>query len=185
MTLRSVLHRRGGPAGLLCAFMVLACGDVSDLGPGPSPTVGDGCGPCVLPTGPPEPDPGEPSGGPCVTSVDCAGGLVCGYEPTEGCDARGQCVAQVAGPSGVPACGCDGSEVQYVAPGFTIVPVASPSPCAGDSGATDAGESEGGDAGGTDAEDAQAADSEANDAEVNDGEANDGEPGDGDVNEKG
>jgi hypothetical protein len=76
-------------------------------------------------------------GGPCVTSVDCSGGFVCGYPPTAGCSAQGACVAQVSGAPGGPACGCDGTPVQYVVPGYTSEPVASPGAC--DGGAVDAG----------------------------------------------
>ena len=36
---------------------------------------------------------------------------------------------EVSGAAGPPACGCDGNPVQYVAPGYTSVPVASPTAC--------------------------------------------------------
>jgi hypothetical protein len=74
----------------------------------------------------------------CVTSVDCAGGLECGYDPAGGCTAGGTCVAQVSGPEAPAACGCDGLPVQYVAPQFTSQPVASALPCGWDAGAADA-----------------------------------------------
>jgi hypothetical protein len=97
------------------------------------------------------------AGSACVTSLDCGGALVCGYDPKDGCDAQGECVAQVSGPAGPPACGCDGSPAQYVAPGFTSVPVASAEPCD-----FDAGEA------GTDADAEQADDGSAGDAKVRD-----------------
>ncbi len=92
-----------------------------------------------------------------MTSIDCAGGLVCGYDPTQGCDAPGSCVAQVSGPEGPPACGCDGLPVQYVTPTSTSAPVASPLSCGADAGAetTDAGQR---DASETDAEAGDASD---------------------------
>jgi hypothetical protein len=72
----------------------------------------------------------------CVTSIDCPGASVCGYSATAGCEATyGICVGQVSGPSGAPACGCDGNPVQYVAPGYTLVPVASPVACGLDASA--------------------------------------------------
>jgi hypothetical protein len=107
----------------------------------------------------PPPFPSQPAGGSCVTSIDCAGGLVCGYDPTQGCEAPGSCVAQVSGPEGPPACGCDGLPVQYVTPTSTSEPVASPLPCDADAGTetqdaaqpdaseSDAGEGDASDAG--------------------------------------
>jgi hypothetical protein len=184
MRLTSVLLRRGGLASLLCGVTVLACNSASSS-LALVPFEEDACGPCGgASTGPP-PVPAEPDGGPCVTSVDCAGGLVCGYDPAGGCDAQGECVAQVAGPSGVPACGCDGSPVQYVAPGFTSVPVASPTSCGADSGAVDAGGSDAAaDDGDTTSDGSDGSDGEASDGDLNDGEASDGDLNDGDVNEK-
>ena len=111
-----------------------------------------------IPVGPPLQFPSQPEGGICVTSIDCAGGLVCGYDPTQGCDAPGSCVAQVSGPEGPPACGCDGLPVQYVTPTSTSEPVASPLPCDSDAGAAtqDAapGDASEGDASAGDANDA-------------------------------
>jgi hypothetical protein len=180
MRLTSVHLRRGGLASLLCAVTVLACNSATS-GLALVPFEEDACGPCgVASTGPP-PVPAEPAGGGCVTSVDCAGGLVCGYEPVNGCDAPGECVAQVSGPAGAPACGCDGNPVQYVAPGYTSVPVASPTSCGADSGAVDAGMSDAG------ADDGDATGSDGSDGEVSDGDLNDaidGDLNDGDVNEK-
>jgi hypothetical protein len=71
-------------------------------------------------------------GGSRVTSVDCSGGEVCGFDPKGGCNAPGACVPQAAGPAGLPACGCDGTPVQYVAPGYASAPVDSPYPCGSD-----------------------------------------------------
>jgi len=101
---------------------------------GPPPPVDAGA--TIPPSTPPIPVAQQSAGGPCVTSIDCAGGLVCGYDPDGGCASPGECVAQVSGPAGPPACGCDGTPVQYVAPGYTSVPVASPTACEEDSGVT-------------------------------------------------
>jgi hypothetical protein len=139
----------GGGAG------TAAVGDSGDVTPPPP-----GCGafePCAVeldaaPIGIPTFEggislPGFP-GGPddeggggglsCVTSVDCSGGEVCGFDPNGGCNAPGACVPQTAGPAGPPACGCDGTPVQYVASGYTSAPVASPYPCGSDGGDGDA-----------------------------------------------
>ncbi len=90
--------------------------------------------------GPPPPSSSaEPPGGPCVTSIDCGGDLVCGYDPTAGCAALGQCVEQEPGPAGPPACGCDGLPVQYVALGWTNAPAASPLSCGAEAGVDAAG----------------------------------------------
>ncbi len=151
---RRFLARRGSVYSLLVGLASVAC----NSGTAPPGVAGEdddsgfceGCceGPCSEPpfgeagaVPPPidaelvedvaftSPPPNQSEGGPCVTSIDCAGGLVCGYDSKAGCDAQGECVVEVSGAAGPPACGCDGNPVQYVAPGYTSVPVASPTAC--------------------------------------------------------
>lgn len=98
----------------------------------------DGCDGCAPPGSSSSGVPSQALGEACVTSIDCGGGLECGYDPTQGCSAGGTCVAQISGGEAPAACGCDGLPVQYVAPGFTSDPVASPYPCGEDGGSGDA-----------------------------------------------
>jgi len=88
----------------------------------------------------------------CATTSDCmVAGEVCGFGASGGCAASGVCVFHdpPTGLNGViySACGCEGQNVLYVAPGWTSAPVANPSPCTDASAADDAGDAGTGDAG--------------------------------------
>jgi hypothetical protein len=146
-------------AGDGCSFCCPGCSCACGGGAGSSSGVieSEDAGFSVPPT---QGSPAGVLGSSCVTSIDCGGGLVCGYEANAGCNAPGSCVQEPSGAPGPTACGCDGLPVQYVAPTYTSVPVASPLPC-GDEAGVDAGV----DAGDTNVDDASSDGETAADAE--------------------
>ena len=53
-------------------------------------------------------------GGTCTASTDCSGGLSCYFKITDGCSAKGVCLAPPGGPQCgalLELCGCNGSQV--------------------------------------------------------------------------
>jgi hypothetical protein len=90
---------------------------------------------CSTSTSPPEPvvDAGAPDGGACITTSDCAGGLLCGYPIAQGCSAQGVCVPEDirCTNDGPVVCGCDGSPVGLACiwgPDYAAAPVVSATP---------------------------------------------------------
>jgi hypothetical protein len=90
---------------------------------------------CTTQTAPDKPtvDGGALVGAECVTTPDCAAGLLCGYPIAQGCSAQGVCVTEDRGctNNGPVVCGCNGDPVGLACiwgPGYAAGPVVSTTP---------------------------------------------------------
>ena len=80
------------------------------------------------------------TGAACTKNSDCGSGSACAYAMSDGCAAKGQCVAQsgVLCNSFSPGCACDGSTINIVCnglpDGYVLSPLAYKGQCAADAG---------------------------------------------------